>query len=297
VTTGAGTPVSFAGITPTSPDEYRAAVARIEQWYGQLLDAIDAVRRGTAQADAFDWAGQLGLAYHYLWQVVRWLLQVAGDILEAIARSLEALIQDLRIPLLAYEDVRRWKVIRSRASEVAGRLEKDALDPDPAYPRWTGFAAKAYRDQVEPQRNAARRIAAIAETASGSLNIFAAAAMTYIATVGLLLFRVLTTAIQVGIFLLTRNIMTLKDIIRDLITLGGLLIATLATDAALSAVIHSQGQNLELLAGETANFPGGRWPDPTGGTVAWPRRVSRRDGSHAIEVRTPVPPPARPRYP
>lgn len=270
-----------------SMEQYRANLTRAQDYHGQLGSAITSMKSAVVQADAFDWVRYLGWPYYLMWQALRWLIAKAIDMLEWIYQRLANLLREFVVPLEAYADVERWKKIGAYATEVVGDLKN--LDPDRAYLAWTGEAATAYRAQVQPQVDAANRIAATTEKVSGSLNIFAGACAAFLAGLALLAYRVVTTAIQAGILIITKSIITLKDVIRDLITLVGIVITVIGADVVLFQVIHTQGANLRLLAADTADFPGGHWPDPTGGTVHWPAKVTATDGHHDMQVQPPAP--------
>jgi hypothetical protein len=244
-----------------SEEQYRAAIDKIRSGLTELNAKIQQIP-GAANA---------AVANPDMPQAVRdaviWLTKKMVDILTAIVNKIIELLKGALAPIYMFRYAYGWQDVRGMSSGVVGNLRPEALRVN-RY--WTGAASDAYNRAVKPQSEAVAKIGSIAERASTSLNVCAAAGLAFYVAIGVIVVKFIAAAVAVIAALgsIVLSWAGLALIVEEAAVNTGMIIAVVA---ALTALLGAQASQMAVLHGEaidTSAFPSGRWPESTSDTFS-----------------------------
>jgi hypothetical protein len=259
----------------TTPADYLLLIERINSLVKEVDEKLGQVDRAFQKGvdvlnDLAEWLGEL--------------LAQARDALIKLKRMIDTEVRKLRaeldkflvglaVPLVMMEMDDKWLAIRNAANDVVAKVQNpgDRLDRF-----WEGPAATKYVSIVTPQVEAAKRLGAIAEKTSTTLQDMAAHTMLF--------YLALATAIGVIIGGLITAIVGLAGGVTAPIGVGGIVVALGAAIALAGAAYNfavQQDKNGSILEGEATNpagfAAGPSWPK----AAAMSTDVTARDGDAA----------------
>ena len=268
--------LSYRDLATFSPSGLDAAVSKIQQNLHEFRDRFAeflAVLREAASRFASS-------AWTDINAAINELLTLGHNILATVTD----LVKGAKSPMAMYHDALEWQNIRRVALELGDGVDAANLNPDArwtgrAYTSvWTGLAADAYNSTVPYQQRAALRIAAIADQAAASMQTCAAMGLTFYTGLAQLMVSGVTAVVAFISSVRGNPLQALNaaqalagrvhDLLQSVITLA----------SQLTQAINAQAVQVAALTAVTStnnDFPGGRWPDPTG-YGKWPKVIDGR---------------------
>lgn len=189
---------------------------------------------------------------------VKWLVDEIINTAKSVLHTVEELLEGAAMPVIFFEYAWKWEDIKGAASDAASGITPQRV----AVQDWTGSAATAYTNAVQPQSTAAGQIGTIAGNTATSLLACAAAGLAFYVSVGIIVFQ-LVAALVSAIALVGSIVFSwagLTMVAADSGVSAGLIIAAVSTLSALLGVEASQMVSLHGQAEDSTAFPGGRWP-------------------------------------
>src|SRR5262249_32379862 len=169
-----------------SEEQYRSAIEKIRSGLAELNGKIQQLP-GAANAAVAN--PDIPAAVR---NAVIWLTKKMVDILTSVVDKIGELLKGAAAPIYMFRDAYGWQDVRGLASGVVGNLRPEALRVN-RY--WQGAANDAYNRAVKPQSDAAAKVGTIAERASTSLNVCAAAGLAFYVALGVIVVKFIAAAV------------------------------------------------------------------------------------------------------
>jgi hypothetical protein len=241
----------------------------------QLAAVTDAVRVGleelSGKLDAVAVAARAAATGPFVPPALAAAITEAGTrIVEAIGAVRDMVVEALRgaaAPLLMFLDGLDWLEVKATATRVQGVLRVDQL---PAGDHWKGYAADRYALAVRSQSEAAGRVGAVADRASGALVACAAAGLAFYVVLGAIVIKLLVAAVA-AIAAFGSVVFSWSGVLYVLAEAGISGAAVYGAVTALTALLGVQLLQLAGLVGELSDngvFHEGHWPSATTGAYA-----------------------------
>jgi hypothetical protein len=239
----------------------------------QFNETIAKINRGmddlSRKIDEVPIAANAAMAHWYIpapvKDAIKWCAEKITELASWIWNKIKEVMKGVAAPVYFFSYAFDWQDIRGIANGVTGQLKPEAM---PAVTAWSGSAAAAYKSQIQPQGNAANKIATISDKTATALQICAGVGLTFYVAIAVILVKFIAAmaaciaAFGSAVFSWAGAIL----IVEEAGVNSALIWAAIGT---LTAALGTQVQQLVGLHGEAIDnsfFPGGKWPDPTVGT-------------------------------
>lgn len=239
-----------------SPTQYRAVVEALTSGLDDLTAELDKVA-SAANYPASQWYVPKPIAEA--------VLRLGSEILRIgiwIRDKIKELLEGVAAPVFFYDDARHWQRIRGLVTAVVGDLRPETLTVSYS---WHGEAADAYARQINPQTDAAARVATTMDKLATSLNQSAAAGLAFYLALGLILIKCImaTSAAIASMVTVVFSWIGVAIVIEELAVNVTLIFGILG---GLTVFLTNQLGQINTLQGELVDmstFPHGQWPNAT----------------------------------
>lgn len=170
-----------------SPTQYQAVLDKINSGMRTVSD--EKIPELTSATDSL-----LGTWYvpGPVKDAVKWLVDEIISVAKSVLHKVEELIEGAAMPVMLFEYAWKWEDIKGAASDAASGITPQRV----AVQDWTGSAATAYTNAVQPQSTAAGQIGTIAASTATSLVTCAAAGLAFYVSVGIIVFQLVAALVS-----------------------------------------------------------------------------------------------------
>jgi hypothetical protein len=207
----------------------------------------------------------------FMKDAIKWCADKIVELATWIWNKIKEVMEGVAAPVTFFSYAFDWEDVRGIANGVAGQLKAQAL-PTTRTQVWTGPSATAYGKIIQPQGDAAAKIATISDKTATALQICAAAGLMFYVAIGVIIVKFIAAMVAAiaafgsGAFSPAGLAIVVEE--------AGVNTAMItAAVSGLVAALGAQAQQMVGLHGEAidnSTFPGGRWPDPTTGAFDKP---------------------------
>ncbi|MER7766770.1 hypothetical protein [Kitasatospora sp. NPDC096140] len=233
--------------------QYQATVDKLTSGLGDLSAKLDSVP-GKANDAADRWWVPDWLADKVIWfgkkicEIGAWILNKIKECLEGAAAPVYMMVHGFQ-----------WETLRGLANGVTGQLQPQVLG---STGEWKGPAADAYGKEIPRQAAAATSVGGICDKTSTSLEICAAAGLTFYLALALVLVKFIGATIA-AIASLGSVVFSWAGFLIILEEAGVNTTVIVAAVSALMVLLGAQAKEMAALHGnavDNSQFPGGHWP-------------------------------------